>query len=118
MLHVRSAQIRPAQPGQSIHTSPAAEDLEFSVMDYDKTSAADLLGKIVLKRGAFQRPGGFHGELQLEDMPQPPRCVRWTTGARPAAGRHAAHDGWRPGGRAGASGQAGGRVASVSRRGG
>jgi len=49
-----------------ISADQAPGDLEFVVMDYDKNSSADLLGKVVLKKAAFAHPGGFHGELQLE----------------------------------------------------
>jgi len=43
------------------------DSLEFQVFDYDRGSAADLLGKALLLFNVFDREGGFHGELKLTE---------------------------------------------------
>lgn len=43
------------------------DDLQFEVFDYDTASAADFLGRATLRGSAFDREGGFHGELSLRE---------------------------------------------------
>jgi len=41
------------------------DQIEFTVFDYDRASAADLLGRVKLPSTAFDFEGGFEGDLKL-----------------------------------------------------
>lgn len=61
---------------KSLNGYESGDSLSIEIFDYDIGSAADKLGRAILPATAFDREGGFDGELKLKDSGKEGATVR------------------------------------------